>query len=304
MKTPNLLDRTPNLNQAVSDSEFINILHITPDLQDSDLLAHSLRSFAPGMKLEASLPDFKLVDGLFRVKNYDLLLLDNRIAATESVSLISHLDTEKLTPAVVAIIGANDKNTPQTLLALSDDSIVRGPNFANRLADLLKIVYVRSRLSIKRRESIPQPVTTEETVVKATSIDAIPESDANAERTQKKGSDMRTFPRKQVDIPCKFKWEESLYTAQIYDLSEEGAFVITSALPRNGDSIHLQFYLGDKEIIQESIVVHEGWYLGGDSNFFGFGTKFCNITENARIAYRKIIGISPDQTMSKVMLTN
>jgi response regulator of citrate/malate metabolism len=303
MKTPESFHRTPNLTQALLDSEFINILYITSDLLDSDVLAHSLRSVASGMHLEASFPDFKRVEDLFRVKKYDLLLLDNRIAATESELLISHLDSKNFAPSVIVIIGADDKHPAPTLLALADDSIVRGPNYLNRLTDLLKRAYVRSRLSIKRRNPIPQPATAEDTVDKNTSIGASQESKDTPEKVQQQGSDIRNFPRKQVNLPCSLKWDGNSYTARIYDLSEEGAFIINSSLPNKGASIHLAFYFEGNEITQESIVVHEGWYLGGDNNFFGFGIQFCNITGDARIVYKKIIAGSLNQAQNKTVLT-
>jgi DNA-binding LytR/AlgR family response regulator len=303
MTPPDSLNRTASLNQSLADSEFINILYITSDLLDSDVLARSLRSVAPGMRLEASFPDFKRVEDLFRVKKCDLLLLDNRIAAMKNVLLISHLDSKNLTPAVIAIIGADDIHPEPALLALADDSIVRGPNYVIRLADLLKRVFVRSRLSIKRRAFIPQTATAKDTVNETTSIGASQESKSNPEKIQKHGSDMRNFPRKQVNLPCKIIWDGNIYKAHIYDLSEEGAFIKTSALPNDGASIHLIFDLEDKEIIQEAIVVHEGWYLAGDNNFIGFGIGFCNIKEDSRAVYKRIVARSPDQATSKVVLT-
>jgi hypothetical protein len=240
---------------------------------------------------------------MFRAKSYDILLLDNRIATTESVLLISHLDSENFTPAIIAIIGATDKSPAQTLRELCDDSIVRGPNYINRLADLLKAVFVRSRLSIKRRISIPQPAATEEPVEMTTSLGASQESEDSPEEIQQQGSDMRKFPRKQVNIPCKITWDRDAYTAHIYDLSEEGAFIKTAASPSDGASIHLKFDVEGKEIIQEAIVVHEGWYLSGDSNFIGFGIGFCNVTEDSRTTYKNIVAGSLDPAASKVMLT-
>lgn len=303
MKTPDALNRTANINQALSDSESLNILYITSDLLDSDVLAHSLRAVARGMRLEASFPDFKRVEALFHAKNYDILLLDNRIPTADSVLLISHLDSDNITPAVIAVIGAADKSPAQTLLELADDSIVRGPNYVNRLADLLKAVYIRSRLSIKRRISIPQPAATEEDVDKNTLVEASQESEGISEKTKKQGSEMRVFPRKKVNIPCKITWNSDIYTAHIYDLSEEGAFIKTSALPSDGASIHITFDAEGKEIIQEAIVIHEGWYLGDDNNFIGFGIGFCNITEDSRTTYRKIVAGSLDPATSKIMLT-
>jgi hypothetical protein len=173
----------------------------------------------------------------------------------------------------------------------------------NRLADLLKAVYVRSRLSMKRRRPLPQPDATEDTVDKITPIDASQESEFVSEKEQKQGSEMRVFPRKKVNIPCKITWNSDIYAAHIYDLSEEGAFIKTSALPSDGSSIHITFDAEGKEIIQEAIVVHEGWYLGDDSNFIGFGIGFCNITEDSRTTYRRIVAGSLDPATSKTMLT-
>jgi DNA-binding LytR/AlgR family response regulator len=303
MKTPDSLNQTANNNQAISESESLNILYITSDLLDSDVLGHSLRAVAPGMRLEASFPDTKRVENLFRVKNFDILLLDNRIATAENVLLISHLDSENFTPAVIAIIGAADKSPSQTLIEIADDSIVRGPNYVNRLADLLKAVIVHSKVSSRRRFSIPKPVTAEVSIEKVTTPAADQELETNSEKSEKQGSDMRLFPRKQVNIPCKISWEGSIYAAHIYDLSEEGAFIKTPALPSDGSSIQLIFDFEGKEIIQEAIVVHEGWYLSGDSNFIGFGIGFCNITADSRAAYRKIVAGSLDNAKSKVMLT-
>jgi hypothetical protein len=219
------------------------------------------------------------------------------------VLLISHLDSEKFFPAVVALIAATDKAPPQTLLEIADDFIARGPNYINRLIDLLKAVFVRSKLSVRRRLSIPKPVAVEEPVSQAPTLEASQESAAIAEEAQEQGAEMRRFPRKQVHIPCKIQCEGEIHSAQIYDLSEEGAFIKTSALPVDGSSIELIFEAEDKEIIQEAIVVHEGWYLGGHENFIGFGIGFCNITEDSRAIYRRIVDGSLDPATSKVMLT-
>lgn len=282
------------MNQAISDAASIKILYITRDLMDSDYLAHSLQKVAPGMHLDPSVPDFKRVDQLLGTSAVDVVLLDNRIAAAEKLLLIAHLDSQKLIPALIIIIGAEEKRPVQELLALSDDHIVRGPNFVNGLADLLKQVFVRCKLGIRRRSSVPQ----------LSEAESIPTAEAESSTTtQPKESDLRTFPRKQVNIPCRLDWKGDIFAARIRDLSEFGAFIETPILPRNGASIRIFFDLNNGKIIQEAIVVHEGWYLGTDNNFYGCGVQFGNVTEDARCAYQKIILGSSEPAMSKITLT-
>jgi hypothetical protein len=284
----NSLTRSQNLNQAISDASSIRTLYITADLIDSDYLAHSIRKIAPGMHVEPSLPDFKRVDQLLLASRFDVVLLDDRIAASEKLLLIAHLDSRQITPAVVAIIGAGEKHPAPELLAVSDDYIVREANFVNGLVDLLKQVFVRCRLGIKRRTQIPQPLETVE------------ENPATAEP---KDSELRISARKQVNIPCRLEWKGDIFAGHIRDLSETGAFVEIPVLPRNGEFIRMSFNVEGKNITQEALVVHEGWYLGSDNNFYGCGVQFGDLTEEAKRAFAKLIGASSEPAMSKITLT-
>jgi hypothetical protein len=290
----NSLKRSQNLNQAMADASSIRILYVTADLIDSDYLAHSLRRVAPEMHIEPSLPDFKRVDQLLRASTFDVVLLDDRFAASEKLLLIAHLDSQQLTPAVIAIIGAGEKHPAQDLMALSDDYIVRGPNFVNGLVDLLKQVFVRCRLGIRRRNRIPEQ----------SSPEAPPKIEAeNSTTAPPQSSELRISPRMQVNIPCRLDWKGDTFTGRIRDLSGDGAFIETHVLPRNGTAIRISFNVDGREIMQEAVVIHEGWYLGTDNNFYGFGVRLGEISEDAKCAYEKIIRASTEPAMSKISLT-
>jgi hypothetical protein len=301
--------RSPNQNQTLSDTACINILYITTDLVAADWLTYALHRAAPGQHLEISAPDIQRVDRLLRAGGFEIVLLDNSVAAADSLHLVTHLDSQKLTPALVAIIGADENFQAHLPLEHFDDYIVKGPNFVNGLADVLKRAFIRYKMGIKRRTPIPHPSdvvepTTEGVVARNRAVESAGSgADVFPGASAPQGLEQRVLPRKQVNIQCKIVWNGNICAAFIRDISEVGAFLEISPAPPAGSRIHISLGMDNAIILQEAIVIHEGWYLGDTQNFFGCGIQFKNLTEKAASLLKMLVTKSSKPAMSKVALT-
>ena len=289
------------------DTRPIKVLHATYDLQSSDYLAHAIRIAAPNVRLEASPPNLQRAFDQPSLKGFDIVLLDDGVACTDCLRLIAHINHQGQAPAIVAILGNTGKDPlAEILMRCADDHVDRGPNFVNELANILQRVSVRYRMGTSHRASVPRLYD----VSGITS--AAPEPAKVAEKSmglpagpfEPEESELRSATRTQVHIPCTILLHGSVYPACIKDVSEEGLFLEISSPPPAAAEIVIHFKIYALKISQDAIVMHEGWYLNDDRNFYGCGVRFRNLTPKMRNLFKELATRNSTPALRKIMLTH
>ncbi len=112
-----------------------------------------------------------------------------------------------------------------------------------------------------------------------------------------------TKDRWEVDIPCRFRWDEIERPGRVLNLSEGGAFVESTNLYPIGSSIGLVFGVEDdkQNFALTGDVVHTGRYLKGGRNVSGFGVEFIGAPLSTILRLRQFLRehVIPAATLSR-----
>ena len=298
------------MRRTSSTGTTINVLFITADLTEADYLVYEIRARAPNIHLEV-FPGVQRAIDHFKAGCHDAVLVDHRLSDADRSELIAYIQHLGLATPIILIFGPDiDNPTIRMLRAGADAHVVRGPNFVNELPVIIQQALAGSQSEAKasalkssplKGDSLkpegPGPESTARTP-------ASPPAGATAAPTgrQRSVSDRRISQRREVRIPCRLEWHGNSGAAWLHDLSEEGAFLETSALMAAGSEIVIQFDAAGTEVRLEATVTHHGWYLSTDRNFDGFGVQLRNLTPDSRRILQELHSKSTKRAQPKTTL--
>ena len=113
----------------------MNVLHVTTDLGETDVLRRELRAVDPDLRLECAATISDAIERLEAGTNHhDAVLFELAQMNGESLSLVSHIRKNNLPLGVVAITSERDEGPSQEILKIGvDHFVVRGKEFLTRL---------------------------------------------------------------------------------------------------------------------------------------------------------------------------
>ena len=141
----------PRLAQAFSAD--MNVLYVTPDLGESDILRREFSALHPDLRLESTATPREAIERLAAgTSHYDAVLIELTQMNGEGLSLVRHIRKNNLPVGVVAIMSARDDAPSQEVLESgADHVVVKGKEFLPRLPTVLARAVERRTLEARLR---------------------------------------------------------------------------------------------------------------------------------------------------------
>ena len=117
----------------------MNVLYVTPDLGESDILRREFSALHPDLRLESTATPREAIERLEAgTSHYDAVLIELTQMNGEGLSLVRHIRKNNFTVGVVAIMSARDDAPSQEVLESgADHVVVKGKEFLPRLPTVL-----------------------------------------------------------------------------------------------------------------------------------------------------------------------
>jgi len=142
--------RAPRLAPLSADT---NVLYVTPDLGESDILRREFSALHPDLRLESTATPREAIERLEAgTSHYDAVLIELTQMNGEGLSLVRHIRKNNLPVGVVAIAVARDDSPSQEVLESgADHVVVKGKEFLPRLPTVLARAVERRTLEARLR---------------------------------------------------------------------------------------------------------------------------------------------------------
>jgi PAS domain S-box-containing protein len=142
--------RAPRLAPLSADT---NVLYVTPDLGESDILRREFSALHPDLRLESTATPREAIERLEAgTSHYDAVLIELTKMNGEGLSLVRHIRKNNLPVGVVAIAVARDDAPSQEVLESgADHVVVKGKEFLPRLPTVLARAVERRTLEARLR---------------------------------------------------------------------------------------------------------------------------------------------------------
>ena len=131
----------------------MNVLYVTPDLGESDILRREFSALHPDLRLESTATPREAIERLEAgTSHYDAVLIELTQMNGEGLSLVRHIRKNNLPVGVVAIAVARDDAPSQEVLESgADHVVVKGKEFLPRLPTVLARAVERRTLEARLR---------------------------------------------------------------------------------------------------------------------------------------------------------
>ena len=131
----------------------MNVLYVTPDLGESDILRREFSALHPDLRLESTATPREAIARLEAgTSHYDAVLIELTQMNGEGLSLVRHIRKNNLPVGVVAIMSARDDAPSQEVLESgADHVVVKGKEFLPRLPTVLARAVERRTLEARLR---------------------------------------------------------------------------------------------------------------------------------------------------------
>ena len=138
----------------------MNVLHVTPDLGETDTLRREISALDPDLRLESTATPHDAIERLEAgTSHYDAVLIELSQMNGEGHSLVRHIRKKNLPVGVVAIASARDDAPSQEVLESgADHVVVKGKEFLPRLPTVLARAVERRTIEARLRamlETVP-----------------------------------------------------------------------------------------------------------------------------------------------------
>ena len=142
--------RAPRLAPLSAD---MNVLYVTPDLGEGDILRREFTARDPDLRFESTATPHEAIERLEAgTSHYDAVLLELTQVNGEGLSLLRHIRKHNLPVGVVAIAVARDDAPSQEVLESgADHVVVKGKEFLPRLPTVLARAVERRTLEARLR---------------------------------------------------------------------------------------------------------------------------------------------------------
>ena len=131
----------------------MNVLYVTPDLGEGDILRREFTARDPDLRFESTATPHEAIERLEAgTSHYDAVLLELTQVNGEGLSLVRHIRKNNLPVGVVAIASDHDDVPSQEVLESGADHIVvKGREFLPRLPTVLARAVKRRTLEARLR---------------------------------------------------------------------------------------------------------------------------------------------------------
>lgn len=131
----------------------MNVLHVTSDLGETDILRREFSAVAPDLRVECAGTPGEAIERLEAgTGHYDAVLLELTQTNGEGLSLVSHIRRNNLPVGVVAITSVRDEGpSREALTSGADHLVVKGKGFLTRLPTVLAHAVKRRTLEARLR---------------------------------------------------------------------------------------------------------------------------------------------------------
>jgi hypothetical protein len=271
-------------------------LYLTDDIIEGDQLTFQMRRFTPQVLLDV-FPGCDLKR--LRSEDYAVALIDCRGSRTTLAALSTYLFDDHRPLATVVVLPDNEKDaTLRKLKAGADGYVIRRREFFNELPTVVRDALSRHENRV-RRANKPSPPP----AVYAQEVREAPEKFVQTRACpQHVPSDKRGAQRVKVHLPCRLEWQSHSQPAIVHDLSETGGFFETPTPPPVGTMVDIRIKAGSVELLLSGRVMHHGWFMTDIRNFYGFGARFMDLTDQGVASLKKLLNAHPLPAPRKTVL--